>query len=84
MTEAGLSEQDYELILARLGSLNAAGTDSNSASIDTLKSENEFLVQQIEHLLAQEVEASKKLLDRIHTLEDEIIKKDEEIQSLKQ
>ena len=41
------------------------------------------LVNQIQHLLEQEVEASKNILKRVEELEQQIKSKDKEIEELK-
>jgi hypothetical protein len=50
---------------------------------ENLEEENDFLVKQIQHLLEQEVEASKNILIRVEELEDQIKTKDKEIEELK-
>ena len=48
-----------------------------------VEEENDFLVKQIQHLLSQEVEASKKLLDRIDELESRLAEKENGLAALK-
>ena len=43
--------------------------------LHSIEEENEFLMSQIQHLLAQEVEHSKKMMKQVESLEDEPTKK---------
>ena len=52
------------------------------SELDALKEENEFLVIQIQHLLQQEVVASKSMLENLHSLEDALEKKNDECKKL--
>jgi len=54
----------------------------DSSELDGLKEENEFLVEQIQHLLQNEVYASKKMLENINSLEDALSEKNEECKQL--
>jgi len=46
--------------------------------LDAVKEENEFLLMQIQHLLKQEVESTKKMVDNISTLENALHEKETE------
>jgi len=53
-------------------------TQTGSAEMDNLKDENEFLCQQIEHLLKQELESSQQMVEKLGSLEVELNEKNAE------
>ena len=54
-----------------------------TSKISGIEEENEFLVTQIQHLLKQEVENSKTMLETIHELEDKLLQKEQELAQLR-
>ena len=58
------------------------GQQNLKEELESTKEENEFLVNQIQHLLHQEVENSQKMLKQVERLEDTIVKKDAEYNEL--
>jgi len=68
---------------AKQGGSESVGDSEALAEVANVKEENEFLVTQIQHLLSQEVTASKSMMENIGSLEQQLEEKEKECEGLR-